>query len=63
MTAATIRRLLALLCAVLLSACGPSCEELGGKIEFSHFVMIYQPALKMMQPIAQYKCVMPEEQK
>lgn len=36
-----------------------SCEERGGKLVFSHFIFIYQPALKMNQLYPQYKCKFP----
>lgn len=41
-----------------LTACGPSCEDQGGELKFSHFMYVYQPALKMAQPIPQYRCIL-----
>jgi hypothetical protein len=58
---ARLKELLGVIFCLALFGCntGPSCEESGGKLEFSHFIIIYQPALKMNQIYPQYKCVMP----
>lgn len=42
---------------VYMAATSPSCEELGGKTEFSHFLPIYNSTLKTTQLIPIYECV------
>lgn len=52
-------RITALLVVGLLYGCGPSCEDRGGKLTFSHHIFLYNPALKTNQMIPQYVCEMP----
>lgn len=40
---------------------GPSCTEMGGTVRYSNTIYIYQPALKMLQHIPQYECVLPDK--
>lgn len=55
--------LLSLTLCATLTGCdfGPSCEERGGRIQFSHNILIYNSAIKAMQVYPQYECVMPND--
>lgn len=56
------RLILLIALAIAASGCGPSCEERGGELVFSHFYTTYIFVGKMMVPQthSHYKCVLPE---
>jgi hypothetical protein len=49
------RLLIAAVVAAALSGCGPTCEEMGGKHVFSHFLPMATGKTMLMIP--QYRCV------
>lgn len=48
--------------AIVASGCGPTCEERGGELVFSHYYTVYHyvGAVPIPQRRARYKCVLPE---
>lgn len=53
----------AAVCLLVLAGCGPSCEDQGGRREFSHHRFIYQPAFKQNVLVPQYRCRLPAGEK
>jgi hypothetical protein len=56
-----IEKIVVLLCSTLLLACGPSCEEQGGKLVQVGWDYVWQwidmqKGIGYMQPIPQYIC-------
>lgn len=56
---------LIILLTMALSACGPSCEQQGGKLEFTHFIFVPQKIgdVTMLQQYPVYDCKLPEASK
>lgn len=55
-------RCAAAILAFMLTACGPSCEEQGGKLAFDGYFYVWtwidaQRGVGYLQPYPQYKCV------
>lgn len=48
---------------LIVISCGPSCEDLGGRLEYTHTILIPTKvgSVTMMQQHPQYQCVMPGE--
>lgn len=44
----------AVVAAAALTGCGPSCEEMGGRLVFSHFIHVWTG--KSVSLIPQYRC-------